>query len=130
MAESLRIVIVDDQNYMRTMLKTALVSSGYDVVGMAADGLEAIEVYRKEQPDFILLDVNMPRMGGEEALAAILAEAPSASAIMLTADLESIERCLKTGAVGFVRKDTTLPELIGSLREAFEQRKTGGSCNA
>lgn len=109
----LRAMIADDEPHLRLFFRTALAAMGFDVVAEAANGGEAVAQYRKYRPDVAFLDINMPRMTGREALAAIRNEFPDALVIMLTsvASADEVEGCLLAGAANFLRKDTPLAEL-------------------
>ena len=63
-----RILIVDDAAFMRMMIKDILTKNGYEVVGEAADGLQAVEKYKEVQPDLVTMDITMPEMDGITAL--------------------------------------------------------------
>lgn len=123
-----RIVIADDEMHIRLLIKKALTSMNYIVVGEAANGNEAVDQFKKERPDIVLLDINMPFKSGEEALQEIIAESPDALAIMLTSvsDMESVENCIAAGAAGYIRKDTPLAEIKGMISEAWQAHCEGG----
>ena len=63
-----KILIVDDAAFMRMMIKDILSKNGYEIVGEAADGMQAIEKYKETQPDLVTIDINMPEMDGITAL--------------------------------------------------------------
>ena len=67
-AMSVRIVIADDLSFMRMVQKEILQEKGYEVVGEAVDGIEAVEKYKLFRPDVIILDITMPNMNGLEAM--------------------------------------------------------------
>ena len=117
-----RVVLADDERHIRLMIKSALSLAGFEVVGEAANGREALEIYLRERPDLIMLDINMPLMTGDKALEAIVKEDPSALVVMLTSvsDMESVEACLALGASDFIRKDTPLPELVEIVRGVLQ----------
>jgi DNA-binding NarL/FixJ family response regulator len=105
--ESIRVLIVEDHNVVRQGLVALLnVVDGLTVVGEAADGLEAIDQFRKHQPDVTLMDLRLPRMGGVEAIQRIRVEAPQARIIVLTTydGDEDIYRALKAGARAYLLK--------------------------
>jgi two-component system, chemotaxis family, chemotaxis protein CheY len=80
-----RIVIADDASFMRMMLKNILVGGGYEVVGEAANGREAIEKYRELKPDMLISDMVMPEMGGIDVLKNLIGEFPSANILICSA---------------------------------------------
>ena len=117
-----RIVIADDEMHIRVLIRKALTSMNYTVVGEATNGNEAVDLFKKERPDLILLDINMPFKSGQEALKEIIAESPDTLAIMLTSvsDMESVEKCIAAGATGYIRKDTPLAEIKSMISEVWQ----------
>ena len=116
----IRVLVVDDQALVRAGFE-ALVESADDllVVGSAADGAEAVELARSASPDVVLMDIRMPVMDGLEAAARILADpGTTARVLMLTTfDLdEYVYAALKSGASGFMLKDTPPVELLEGIR--------------
>lgn len=118
MAASPRVVIADDQELVRTGFRMILTARGIDVVGVAADGVEAVSEVRRLRPDVVLLDIRMPRLDGLEAARQILAEAPECRVIMLTTfDLDQyVYAALAAGASGFLLKDVTPEYLANAVR--------------
>jgi NarL family two-component system response regulator LiaR len=92
-----------------------------EVVGQAADGLEAIEQAEKLRPDVVLMDVEMPRLNGLAALPRVLEKSPQSKVIILTtfADDERIFNALRSGASGYVLKDVAEHDLIESVRKVM-----------
>jgi DNA-binding NarL/FixJ family response regulator len=114
-----RVVVVDDQELVRDGL--ALILSAHEdieVVGTAADGLEALRICREERPDVVLLDLRMPRLDGLEALPRLKAEVPRARVLVLTTfpDDEYVVRALRAGASGFLLKDSPRGSLVTAVR--------------
>jgi two-component system chemotaxis response regulator CheY len=101
-----KILIADDASFMRGSLKYIMENSGHEVVGMAKDGGEAVELYRKLRPDIVTLDILMGDMDGMKALRAIRNDDPAAKVIMITAiGLEGKQReAEELGASGYIRK--------------------------
>ena len=120
MTDKIRVLVVDDHTVVREGLSALLSSSKYgiDVVGQAADGIEAVEKARQLGPDVILMDMIMPRMGGLEAITRIRAQQPDARILMLTSFSEDDEvvAALKAGAMGYLRKDSSADELVQAIR--------------
>jgi PAS domain S-box-containing protein len=113
-----RVLVVDDAEDIRMLLRLRLDRSGeYQVVGEAADGLEAIEQARALQPDVVLLDIAMPRMDGLEALPQIRAAVPDVRVIVLSGfSRETLEQdALAAGADRYLLKGTRTPELLEAL---------------
>lgn len=86
MMESNRVVIVDDNEDITSVVSDILEIGGFNVVGIGHDGKEAVSLYRKHKPNFIFLDVTMPIMDGIQALKEIKKENSKANVIMITAD--------------------------------------------
>ena len=101
-----RVLIVDDALFMRTMLRNIFVESGFDVVGEAGNGIEAVERYRALSPDLTTMDIVMPEKSGIEALKQIVALDPRARVVMCSAlGQESlIIEALEAGARDFIVK--------------------------
>jgi two-component system NarL family response regulator len=115
----IRVLLADDHPVVRTGLTTLIDGqSDMTVVGAAENGREAIELYRKLQPDVLLIDLRMPVLSGVDATVAIRAEFPQSHILVLTtyeAD-EDIVRTLKAGALGYLLKDTVGPEMLEAVR--------------
>ena len=80
-----RILIVDDAAFMRMMIKDILSKNGYEIVGEAADGAQAVQLYQDTQPDLVTMDITMPEMDGITALKEIKKVNPQAKVIMCSA---------------------------------------------
>ena len=123
----IRILVVDDHPVLRQGL-AALLSNESDMrlVAEASNGLEAIEQFRRVRPDITLLDVQMPEMGGIEAIVSIRAEFPQARIIVLTTYPGDAlaQRALLAGAQGYVLKGMLRKELLDTIRAVHRgQRK-------
>ena len=117
--ESIRVLVVEDHHVVRQGLVSLLnVVDGIEVVGEAADGIEAIAQFRAHLPDITLIDLRMPRMGGVEAIQRIRSDAPQASFIVLTTydGDEDIHRALQAGAQAYLLKGMTTVEMIEAIR--------------
>jgi len=103
----IRVLIADDHSVVRAGLRGLLTASGLEVIGEAGNGREAVSLARALHPDVVLLDVRMPEMDGLQALAAIKAEMPDVSVVMLTvyASPEYLSRAIAAGAAGYLLKD-------------------------
>jgi DNA-binding NarL/FixJ family response regulator len=118
----LTVVIGDDERHIRYVIKSLAIKEGFEVVGEACDGIEALEMYRRFKPDLLMLDVNMPRKNGDEVLSEVLKEFPGAKVVMLTmvADAGTVSRCIAAGALGYILKSNPTEEIRVMLREIAE----------
>ena len=115
----IRVVVVDDQAVVRAGFQTILSAQpDIEVVGEAADGLEAMQVVTAESPDVVLMDIRMPRLDGLEATRRMLGRGdPVRVLIMTTFDLdEYVYEALRAGASGFLLKDIGREELARAVR--------------
>lgn len=117
---TIRVLLADDHRMLREGVRGALVDEGFDVVGEAADGDEAVRLAVELQPDVVLMDVSMPARDGVAATALIRRDAPDVRVVMLTmhVDKDIIERALRAGAVGYMTKDCSTDELAEAIRMA------------
>ncbi len=117
----IRVAVADDQALVRSGFLALLGSEeGIEVVGEAANGLEALQVARATRPDVLLMDIRMPDMDGLEATRAITADASLASVrvlVLTTFDLDAyVHEALCAGASGFLLKDTLPADLLAAVR--------------
>jgi NarL family two-component system response regulator LiaR len=115
-----RVLISDDHAIVREGLRALITSEpGMEVVGEAADGVEAVQRARELRPDVILLDLQMPRKNGIEAIGEIKAENPDARILVLTsfAEDEKVFPAIKAGALGYLLKDSSPQELLEAIRD-------------
>jgi len=118
---SVSVVVADDQELVRDGLALVLASApGIQVVGVAADGAEALALVRAHRPDVVLLDIRMPGTDGLTALPAILAEFPAVRVLMLTTyDVdEYVLEALRGGAAGYLLKDVPRDGLTAAVLAA------------
>jgi DNA-binding NarL/FixJ family response regulator len=113
-----RILLVDDHPLTRSALAGLLRQHGFDVVGEAADGVEAIAQARSAQPDLILLDLSMPGMDGLAALPLLRDAAPSCEVVVLTASgtEENLLGAIRGGAAGYLLKSEPPERIVEFLR--------------
>jgi DNA-binding response OmpR family regulator len=114
-----RVLVVDDEPDIRETLTDLLAADGYEV-STAIDGADALSRVVEQRPDLVLLDVDMPRLRGVEALVAIRALSPTTQVIMMSgkADLEEAKRALAAGAFDYVTKPFDLAYLDRAIRTA------------
>ncbi|MGA9406027.1 MAG: response regulator [Bacteroidota bacterium] len=120
MAEKNSILVVDDEDALRTVLSSELESEGY-IVATAGDGDEAISVLQGKSFDLVLLDIKMPRVDGFEVLRFIKERYPATKVIMLTgfADLKNAIESKKLGAEDFVSKPYDLVDLLTTIERVL-----------
>jgi len=113
-----RILLADDHPLTRDALGTLLRQNGFDVVGEAGGGEEAIKLARELRPDLVLLDLSMPDLGGLEALPLVRAAAPEAEVVVLTAseDEDSLLAAIRGGAAGYLLKTEPPERIVSFLR--------------
>ena len=117
----IRVLLVDDHRLVRAGLQSLLDATGdIRVAGTAADGQEALEVAAEVQPDVVLMDLSMPRMGGVEATRRLLADRPGLQVVVLTSfsDQEQVLDAVDAGAVGYLLKDADPTDLVDGVRAA------------
>ena len=115
-----RLLVVDDALLMRKLIRDVALEAGWDVAGEAANGAEAVALYRRLRPDLVTMDVVMPEMGGLEALREIRAFDPDARVIMVTAldQKQTILESIQGGAIDFIVKPFDrgrMASLLGKL---------------
>lgn len=126
MAEPIRILVVDDHHVVRQGLVALLnIMAEIKVVGEASDGVQAIELHRSLRPDITLMDLQLPKLGGVEAIQKIRADDPAARFVVLTTfdGDEDIFRALQAGAKAYLLKGMTLEELLSTI-QAVHSGKT------
>jgi len=111
-----RIMIVDDSNFARMMLRKILTGQGYEVVGDYGNGIDAVAEYQRLNPDLVTLDIVMPEMGGKETLHQILSLDPQAK-IVIVSSLDIRESVF--GAQDFVLKPFTRERLLQAVENAL-----------
>jgi len=117
-------MIVDDNDMMRSILRSILRGEEYDVVGEARNGTLAVEMAERMKPDIICLDVMMPEMDGLEALCAIKAARPETKIIMVTssADPATVQEAIRNGASGFIIKPFNAARVLDTLEKVAARR--------
>jgi DNA-binding NarL/FixJ family response regulator len=125
--DAIRILTVDDHPLFRSGIAAILATQpDMRLVGEASNGREAIQQFRKHQPDITLMDLQMPEMNGLDALTAIFAEFPKARIIMLTTYTGDVQilRAMRSGARAYLLKSLLDRELLDTIRAVHAGRKT------
>jgi DNA-binding NarL/FixJ family response regulator len=122
----IRLMLADDHRMLREGLRRSLSDEGFDVVGEASDGDEAVRLSAELVPDVILMDVTMPDVDGVEATRRIHRDQPDVRIVMLTmhADDNVIADALRAGAVGYLVKDCSTDEIADAVRMAASDDAT------
>ena len=118
MTESNRVVIVDDNEDITSVMSDILDIGGFNIVGIGHDGKEAVSLYRKHKPDFIFLDVRMPIMNGIQALKEIKDENSNANVIIITADDGTgiIQELKKLNATAIIVKPFKIETIFETIK--------------
>jgi DNA-binding NarL/FixJ family response regulator len=118
--DTLRVLLVDDHDLFRTGLRNLLEEQGLEIVGEAATGSEAIFQVRELTPDVVVMDLNMPSMGGVEATRHISEVSPLTRVVMLTISDEDrdVTDAILAGACGYLLKDASIHDLVAGIQAA------------
>jgi two-component system chemotaxis response regulator CheY len=116
-----KVLIVDDAVVMRMMIKNILGKSGFEIVGEAENGVQAVEKYRALQPDIVTMDMVMPEMDGISAVKAIVAEFPQAKIIMCTSMGQQalVVEAIQAGAKSFITKPFQPPKIVEAIEKVL-----------
>ena len=117
---TIRLMLADDHRMLREGLGRSMREQGFDVVGEASDGAEAVLMAQRLRPDVILMDVTMPEMDGVEACRQVRLDLPGTQVVMLTmhADQEVLASAIRAGASGYLVKDCSTEEIASAVRMA------------
>jgi len=117
---TIRLMLADDHRMLREGLRRSMSDEGFDVVGEASDGDEAVRLAEQLRPDVILMDVTMPDVDGVEATRRIHSAQPEIRVIMLTmhADSDVLASAIRAGASGYLVKDCSTDEVAEAVRMA------------
>jgi two-component system chemotaxis response regulator CheY len=126
-----RLMIVDDTEITRALLRAMLRGADYNVVGEACNGEQAIELAQRLRPDIVCLDVDMPKMDGLEALAAIHKLLPHTAVLMITAhtERETVQNAIAHGAVGYIIKPLKIGRVLEAVAAAAARLPASGTAS-
>jgi DNA-binding NarL/FixJ family response regulator len=115
----IRVVLADDHSVLRAGLRSLLSNEpDLEVVGEAGDGIGCVDIVLEHEPDVVVLDINMPRCGGLEALPAVLEACPQTRVLVLTMhdDPAYLKQVLRSGGSGYLLKQSAADELLTAIR--------------
>ena len=120
-----KVLIVDDNDLMRTLLRGILRNENCQVIGDARNGILALEFIERNKPDIVFLDVMMPEMDGLEALLAIRKQHPEISVIMITGNpsVDNVKESIEGGAQGFIVKPFNSAKVLETMHRAWPATK-------
>ena len=115
----INILIVDDAAFMRMMIKDILEKNGFNVIGEVSNGLEAVELYKKEKPDIVTMDITMPKVDGIEAVKLIKEYDNEAKIIMCSAmgQQAMVMDAIRAGAKDFIVKPFQADRVIEAINK-------------
>ncbi len=118
-----RILIVDDAAFMRMMLKNILTSNGFEIVGEAENGAQAVEKYKELKPDLVTMDITMPEMDGIAAVKEIMKIDPNARIVMVSAMGQQVMviEAIQAGAKDFVVKPFQPDRVLEAINKALSK---------
>jgi len=122
----IRVLVADDEPHVRKLVVAIVRVLGGEVVAEAGDGEEAVELFRSLRPEAAILDINMPKLRGDEALDRIMAIDPQAVVVMMTAQdaIDSVHDCLDRGARHYILKSNRAEEIYALLSEIWPDCQT------
>jgi two-component system, chemotaxis family, chemotaxis protein CheY len=118
-----KLMIVDDSNLMRRRIERSQQFEELQLVGTAADGIEALDLFRKTDPDVVTMDITMPHMDGIECIARLVAMKPAIRILVVSAlaDKATAVEAMERGANGFLNKPFTDRQLNEAIAELLRQ---------
>ena len=119
-----RVLLADDLSFMRMVQREILKDRGYEVVGEASNGAQAVELFTSLRPDLVILDITMPQMNGLEATKRILGVDPNAAIIICSAlgQQKLIVEAIQLGIKDFIVKPFKPERLVGAIQKALRHR--------
>ena len=119
-SETVRLVLADDHRMLRDGLRLSMEEAGFEVVGEAGDGEQAVRLVERLRPDVVLMDVSMPLLDGIEATRLVHQRVPESQVVILTMHGEThvMSQAIQAGAVGYLVKDCSTEEVVAAVRMA------------
>lgn len=119
-----RILIADDQGVIRSLLRLILREEGFDVVGEAADGEEAIRLIETLSPEIVCLDINMPKLDGIGTLKRLREAGNKTRVVMISSSAtgDNVKQALEAGANGFIVKPFNADQVTAAIRRCIAHR--------
>jgi two-component system chemotaxis response regulator CheY len=119
-----RVLIADDASFMRQMIREIIEPEGYEVVGEATDGDEAVAQYEALNPDLVTMDIVMPKRSGIDAVKGIIEKRPDACVVMCSALGQEtlVMEALQAGAKDFIVKPFKPNNVLNTLQKVLEKR--------
>ncbi|GEL75867.1 response regulator [Tenuibacillus multivorans] len=117
-----KILVVDDAAFMRMMIKDILEKNGFEIVGEAEDGVQALEKYNELNPDLVTLDITMPEKDGITALKEIVSDDPEAKVVMCSAmgQQAMVIDAIQAGAKDFIVKPFQADRVLEAIKKVLE----------
>ncbi len=118
-----RVLVADDASFMRQMIREIVESEGFEVCGEASDGVEAVDEFKRLQPDVVTMDIVMPRKSGIDAVRGIVAIDPGACVVMCSALGQEtlVTEAIQAGAKDFIVKPFKPDVVIETLKKVLEK---------
>ena len=118
-----RVLVADDASFMRQMIREIVESEGFEVCGEASDGVEAVDEFKRLQPDVVTMDIVMPRKSGIDAVRGIVALDPGAVVVMCSALGQEtlVTEAIQAGAKDFIVKPFKPDAVIETLKRVLEK---------
>ncbi len=123
---NVNVLIIDDNDMMREVLRVTLRADGYNVVGEATDGVAGLEMVFKLKPDVICLDIQMPKINGLNVLKMVKEKMPRTAVLMITGNSEraTVQEALAGGASGFILKPFNTGTILGTMEKVVAKMRT------
>ncbi len=118
-----KILVADDSDAIRLVLKDILSIGDHDVIAEGTDGVEAVDLYRQHNPQILLLDLAMPQKDGLTVVKEVMAYDPKAKIILITAsdDQKIIQQCLDYGASSYISKPFDFKSVLKSIKDLIKE---------